>query len=61
MGGVSDTGYTWIGCLANRTWPSCAKVVVFVDGDFWHGWRFPWGREKIGDYCEQKNRREPAP
>jgi DNA mismatch endonuclease (patch repair protein) len=18
-----------------------AKVAVFVDGDFWHGWRFP--------------------
>lgn len=21
-----------------------AKVVVFVDGDFWHGWRYPDGR-----------------
>jgi DNA mismatch endonuclease (patch repair protein) len=40
-----------------------AKVAVFVDGDFWHGWRFPlWSptltpfwREKI-----EKNRRRDA-
>jgi DNA mismatch endonuclease (patch repair protein) len=24
-----------------------AKIVVFVDGDFWHGWRFPLWRHKL--------------
>jgi DNA mismatch endonuclease (patch repair protein) len=23
------------------------KVAVFVDGDFWHGWRFPLWRHKL--------------
>jgi DNA mismatch endonuclease, patch repair protein len=23
------------------------RVVVFVDGDFWHGWRFPAWRDKL--------------
>jgi DNA mismatch endonuclease, patch repair protein len=31
-----------------------AKVVVFVDGDFWHGWRFPKWREKLQPYWRQK-------
>lgn len=31
-----------------------AKVVVFVDGDFWHGWRFPAWRDKLGDYWKDK-------
>jgi DNA mismatch endonuclease, patch repair protein len=31
-----------------------AKVVVFVDGDFWHGWRFPQGRTKLSPYWEGK-------
>lgn len=31
-----------------------AKVVVFVDGDFWHGWRFPAWRDKLGDYWKEK-------
>ena len=30
------------------------KVVVFVDGDFWHGWRFPQWREKLSDKWEAK-------
>lgn len=26
---------------------SSEKVVVFVDGDFWHGWRFPAWEQKL--------------
>jgi len=44
-----------------RSLPGCpdivftqAKVAVFIDGDFWHGWRFPaWG-EKLGAYWREK-------
>ena len=31
-----------------------AKVVVFVDGDFWHGWRFPAWRDKLTPYWQNK-------
>ncbi|MBI4426007.1 MAG: very short patch repair endonuclease [Candidatus Kerfeldbacteria bacterium] len=31
-----------------------AKVVVFVDGDFWHGWRFPCWEHKLGPYWKKK-------
>jgi DNA mismatch endonuclease (patch repair protein) len=31
-----------------------AKLVVFVDGDFWHGWRFPAWRAKLSDYWQKK-------
>ena len=37
-----------------------ARVVVFVDGDFWHGWRFPQWREKLTAYWKwkiERNRR----
>jgi DNA mismatch endonuclease, patch repair protein len=40
-----------------------AKVAVFIDGDFWHGWRFPAWRDKLGDYWKEKitrNRRRDA-
>src|SRR5690349_13220637 len=31
-----------------------ARVVVFVDGDFWHGWRFSvWG-PKLAPYWRNK-------
>lgn len=30
------------------------KVVVFVDGDFWHGWRFATWKEKLGQYWKKK-------
>jgi DNA mismatch endonuclease (patch repair protein) len=30
------------------------RVVVFVDGDFWHGWRFPRWRRKLSDKWERK-------
>lgn len=40
-----------------------AKAVVFVDGDFWHGWRFPYWRHKLPDKWRTKidtNRRRDA-
>jgi DNA mismatch endonuclease, patch repair protein len=33
---------------------SRVRVVVFVDGDFWHGWRFPLWKHKLTDYWRQK-------
>ncbi|MBI3462008.1 MAG: hypothetical protein HY000_02970 [Planctomycetes bacterium] len=40
------------------------KVIVFIDGDFWHGWRFPtwqhrlskWWREKIAGNRQRDKR-----
>lgn len=40
-----------------------ARVAVFVDGDFWHGWRFPAWRLKLSEEWEAKieaNRRRDA-
>jgi len=31
-----------------------AKVIVFIDGDFWHGWRFEQWRAKLALYWEGK-------
>lgn len=31
-----------------------AKLAVFVDGDFWHGWRFPTWRLKLSEKWEAK-------
>jgi DNA mismatch endonuclease (patch repair protein) len=31
-----------------------ARVVVFVDGSWWHGWRFPLWKDKLGDYWQKK-------
>lgn len=31
-----------------------AEVVVFVDGDFWHGWRFPTWKDKLSEKWEAK-------
>jgi DNA mismatch endonuclease, patch repair protein len=39
------------------------RIAVFVDGDFWHGWRFPAWRLKLSEKWEQKiasNRRRDA-
>jgi DNA mismatch endonuclease (patch repair protein) len=33
---------------------SSARVVVFVDGDFWHGYRFPAWRYKVSDFWKRK-------
>ena len=30
------------------------QVAVFVDGDFWHGWRFPTWRKKLSPKWEEK-------
>ena len=40
-----------------------ARVAVFVDGDFWHGWRFPRWRHKLSKKWEEKidaNRKRDA-
>ena len=31
-----------------------ARVVVFVDGDFWHGYRFPSWEHKLSDFWKKK-------
>jgi DNA mismatch endonuclease (patch repair protein) len=31
-----------------------ARIVIFVDGDFWHGWRFPAWRLKLSEKWERK-------
>lgn len=31
-----------------------AKVAVFVDGAFWHGWRFPQWRHKLSEKWDAK-------
>jgi DNA mismatch endonuclease (patch repair protein) len=39
------------------------RIAIFVDGDFWHGWRFPQWRSKLSEKWESKidgNRRRDA-
>lgn len=31
-----------------------ARVVVFIDGDFWHGYRFPSWEHKVSDFWKKK-------
>jgi DNA mismatch endonuclease (patch repair protein) len=31
-----------------------AKVAVFIDGDFWHGYRFPVWKDKVPDLWKEK-------
>jgi DNA mismatch endonuclease (patch repair protein) len=45
----------------SREFPGCPdfifrehKVAIFVDGDFWHGWRFSVWRNKLSEKWEQK-------
>lgn len=33
---------------------SKAKVAVFIDGDFWHGYRFPSWEHKVSDFWKTK-------
>lgn len=33
---------------------SGARLAVFIDGDFWHGWRFPLWQHKLSDKWQQK-------
>ena len=30
------------------------RIAIFVDGDFWHGWRFPTWRKKLSEKWEAK-------
>jgi len=30
------------------------KVAVFIDGDFWHGWRFPAWESKLSPFWREK-------
>jgi DNA mismatch endonuclease (patch repair protein) len=30
------------------------RVAVFVDGDFWHGYRYPLWRERLAPFWQQK-------
>ena len=31
-----------------------ARVIVLINGDFWHGWRFPQWEHKMSDYWRAK-------
>ncbi|MGL4463959.1 MAG: very short patch repair endonuclease [Planctomycetia bacterium] len=31
-----------------------SRLVVFVHGDFWHGWRFPQWKAKLTPYWQEK-------
>lgn len=33
---------------------SKAKLAVFIDGDFWHGYRFPVWKDKISEFWQKK-------
>jgi len=33
---------------------SNARVAVFVDGDFWHGYRFPQWEHKVSEFWKKK-------
>lgn len=37
-----------------------AQLIVFADGDFWHGWRFSLWRDSLGEYWQQKIARNRA-
>jgi len=30
------------------------RVAIFIDGDFWHGWRFPAWRHKLSPFWQAK-------
>jgi len=39
---------------------SRSKVVVFIDGDFWHGFRFPQWEKKLSPFWRDKIRKNRA-
>ena len=57
--GLREHGVDWEGHAADLpgrpdfVFRSC-RVAVFVDGDFWHGWRFPQWRDKLSEKWEAK-------
>lgn len=57
--GLASFGLEWeshVQALPGRpdfVFPS-ARVAIFVDGDFWHGWRFPQWRDKLSEKWEAK-------
>src|SRR5438067_601753 len=45
----------------DKTLPGCpdvvvpaARLVIFINGDFWHGWRFPRWRHRLGSFWRAK-------
>lgn len=36
---------------------SRVKVAVFIDGDFWHGYRFPLWENNLADFWKEKIRK----
>jgi DNA mismatch endonuclease (patch repair protein) len=50
-----------------RSLPGCPDIVfahervaIFVDGDFWHGWRFPKWEHKLSPFWREKLRANRA-
>ena len=39
---------------------SKARVVVFIDGDFWHGYQYPRWRDRLSSYWQAKIERNRA-
>src|SRR5436305_12652363 len=37
-----------------------ARLVVFIDGDFWHGWQFPRWSVRLGPFWRSKIERNRA-
>jgi DNA mismatch endonuclease, patch repair protein len=31
-----------------------ARLIVFIDGDFWHGYRYPQWRDRLSSYWQEK-------
>jgi DNA mismatch endonuclease (patch repair protein) len=56
---LTSLGLSWQSHV--RALPGCPdfvfeaqRVAVFIDGDFWHGWRFPVWRDKLSEKWEAK-------
>jgi len=30
------------------------KIAIFIDGDFWHGWRFPLWQDQVSPFWQEK-------
>jgi DNA mismatch endonuclease, patch repair protein len=56
---LAETGLTWEEHAKDlRGRPDfvlrAQRIAIFVDGDFWHGWRFPAWRMKLSEKWERK-------